>query len=55
MATLPDLNTDGITFIAYWNAIEQGGVDPGNWEASEVTDDTEKQVELDRNVNEATY
>lgn len=27
MATLPDINTDEVSFLAYWNAIDQGGVD----------------------------
>ena len=33
MATLPDLNTDNISFVGYWNAIDKGGVesfDPEN-------------------------
>lgn len=34
MATLPDLSTGDIGFIAYWNAIDQGGV--GDIEPDEV-------------------
>lgn len=37
MAELPDIDTDEVSFIAYWNAIEQGDVPSDDWDATEVT------------------
>lgn len=37
MADLPDIDTSDVSFIAYWNAIEQGGsVDDSNWDPGET-------------------
>jgi hypothetical protein len=37
MATLPDLDTSNISYIAYWNAIDQGGI--GSIDPEEVLSD----------------
>jgi len=39
MATLPDLNTGSIGFIAYWNVEDQGGLDGSQWDVDEVLSD----------------
>lgn len=37
MATLPDIDTSQVSFIGYWNAIEQGGVDEANWDPMDTS------------------
>ena len=52
MAELPDLQTDQISYIAYWNVEDQGGINNDQWGPDEVTSDTniESQTLYDNGI-----
>lgn len=39
MPDLPDLDTTGVSFIAYWNAVSQGGIAEADMDAEDVLSD----------------
>ena len=41
MATLPDIDTSEVSFIAFWNAIDQGGIDTEDFDAEDVLSDSQ--------------
>lgn len=54
MATLPDIDTDEVSFLAYWNAIDQGEVDSINPEEA-LEDGSIIEYTLYDNGWEGTY